>query len=103
MNKRQYSYSRLDLYDRCPHAYKTVYLDGIPRARNEARERGQILHGMVADYLNRLITLGLATDWDWARTAAPQGAMDDVAEIWERFYEGFVLPSGLEAPGVERR
>ncbi|MBM4275382.1 MAG: PD-(D/E)XK nuclease family protein [Deltaproteobacteria bacterium] len=103
MNKRQYSYSRLDLYDRCPHAYKTVYLDGIPRARHKARERGQILHGMVADYLNRLITLGLATDWDWARTAAPEGAIADVAEIWGRFYEGFVLPSGLEAPGVERR
>ena len=42
--KPQYSFSRLDLYERCPWAYKTVYLDKIPRAGNEARESGQLLH-----------------------------------------------------------
>lgn len=41
-NPRQYSVSRLNLYDKCPWAYKTVYLDGVPRAADEARETGQI-------------------------------------------------------------
>jgi len=103
MNRPQYSFSRLDLYDRCPWAYKTVYLDRIPRAKNEARETGQLLHGLVADYLNRLIATGQPTDWDWARGAAPKEAVADVMEMWERFYGTFALPEGLESPGVENR
>jgi hypothetical protein len=103
MNKPQYSFSRLDLYERCPWAYKTVYLDRIPRAKNEARETGQLLHGLVADYLNRLIATGQPTDWDWARGATPKEALADAVEMWSRFYETFALPQGLESPGVENR
>jgi hypothetical protein len=103
MNKPQYSFSRLDLYERCPWAYKTVYLDRIPRAKNEARETGQLLHGLVADYLNRLIATCQPTDWDWARGAIPTEAMADALEMWNRFYETFALPEGLESPGVENR
>jgi hypothetical protein len=103
MNKPQYSFSRLDLYERCPWAYKTVYLDHIPRAKNEARETGQLLHGLVADYLNRLIATGQPTDWDWARGATPKETVVDVMEMWERFYGAFALPEGLESPGVENR
>jgi hypothetical protein len=103
MKKPQYSFSRLDLYERCPWAYKTVYLDHIPRTKNEARETGQLLHGLVADYLNRLIATGQPTDWDWARGATPKEALTDVMEMWNRFYETFALPEGLESPGVENR
>ena len=103
MNKPQYSFSRLDLYERCPWAYKTVHLDHIPRAKNEARETGQLLHVLVADYLDRLISTGQPTDWDWARGAAPKEALPDAIEMWSRFYETFVLPQGLEYPGVENR
>ncbi|MFZ5451638.1 MAG: PD-(D/E)XK nuclease family protein [Thermodesulfobacteriota bacterium] len=103
MKKPQYSFSRLDLYERCPWAYKTVYLDRIPRAKNEARETGQLLHGLVADYLNRLIAIDQPTDWDWARGATPKEALADVMEMWERFYGTFAMPEGLESPGVENR
>jgi len=99
--KPHYSFSRLDLYERCPWAYKTVYLDCIPRAKNEARETGQLLHSLVAEYLNRLIATGQPTDWDWARGATPKEALADVMEMWERFYGTFALPEGLESPGVE--
>jgi CRISPR/Cas system-associated exonuclease Cas4 (RecB family) len=99
---RQYSVSRLNLYDKCPWAYKTVYLDGIPRAADEARDRGQLLHGMIAGYLERLIATGQPTDWDWARARTPAGLADDAAEMWERFYNTFTLPQAMEAPGVER-
>jgi len=103
MNKPQYSFSRLDLYERCPWAYKTVYLDRIPRAKNEALETGQLLHGLVADYLNRLIATGQPTDWDWARSATPKEALADAMEMWKRFYGTFALPESLEYPGVENR
>jgi hypothetical protein len=103
MKPPQYSFSRLDRYEKCPWAYKISYLDKNPRAWNEAREVGTRLHGLVADYLNRLIALGQSTDWDWARGATPQDGLADAAEIWEQFYNTFTLPPALDAPGVERK
>ena len=101
--KPKYSVSRLDLYERCPWAFKTVYLDKIPRVANEARATGQTMHVMIADYLERLISLGQPTDWAWARLAAPGDGHPDIVEMWERFYNTFTLPTGLIAPGVERQ
>jgi hypothetical protein len=106
MMKRQYSFSRLDLYGRCPWAYKTVHIDKIPRAESEALQTGTVMHQLVADYLDRLITLNQSTDWDWARGATPKEAvaqLSEVIEMWERFYSTFTLPSALDAPGVEKR
>jgi hypothetical protein len=101
--KPKYSVSRLDLYERCPWAFKTVYLDKLPRAANEGRATGQLLHSMVADYLERLIATGQATDWAWAPLATPRNGSPEVVEMWERFYNTFTLPAGLVAPGVERQ
>jgi CRISPR/Cas system-associated exonuclease Cas4 (RecB family) len=101
--KRQYSVSRLNLYERCPWAFKTIYLDGIPRAADEARDRGRFLHELVARYLDRLIASQRPTDWDWARQAVSRDALPEVAEIWERFYTTFTLPPALVEPGVERQ
>ena len=58
---------------------------------------------MVAQYLERLIEVGQPTDWDWARLVTPRDGPTDVTEIWERFYNTFTLPPGLDAPGVENR
>jgi transcriptional regulator with XRE-family HTH domain len=91
-----------DAWIGCPFAYKKVRIDKIPRADNEAKSRGQILHRLVADYLNRLIHYGYATDWTWAIGATPGEAPADVPEIWQRFYENFVLPP-MKAPEVERK
>jgi len=101
--KPKYSVSRLNLYERCPWAFKTVYLDKIPRAADEARATGQLLHAMVADYLERLIATGQPTDWVWARLATPSHGHPDVVEMWERFYNTFTLPPALASPGVERQ
>jgi len=101
--KPKYSVSRIDLYQRCPWAFKTVYLDKLPRTADEARATGQLLHSLVADYLERLIATGQATDWMWARLATPRNGNPEVVEMWERFYNTFTLPAGLVAPGVERQ
>ena len=96
-----YSYSRINLYERCPWAYKATYLDKVPREEDETRDTGLELHGLVQSYLNRLISQNLQTDWNWA--AAQHSSSEDVADIWERFYQVFSLPAVLEVPGVERK
>ena len=101
--KPRYSISRLNLYEQCPHAYRVVYLEGVPRGSDEARDRGRQLHEMVAQYLERLIADQRPTDWEWARQAILPDALPEVADIWENFYTTFTLPAGLVAPGVERQ
>jgi CRISPR/Cas system-associated exonuclease Cas4 (RecB family) len=62
-----------------------------------------MMHEMIADYLERLIAAGQPTDWAWARLTSPGDCNPDVVEMWERFYNTFTLPAGLDAPGVERQ
>jgi len=106
MNDQQYSFSRLDLYERCPWAFKTVYRDKIPRAKSEALQTGTVMHQLVADYLERLIASAQFTDWGWARGATPKESVAQVSEMvemWERFYQTFTLPPAMDAPGVENK
>ena len=102
MKPQAYSFSRLDLYERCPWAYKLKYLDGVPRQRSEALETGSTLHGLIADYLTSLAVYGHPTDWDWARGATPAVGPADVAQVWTRFYESFVMPAA-DSPKVEQK
>jgi hypothetical protein len=106
MNNQQYSFSRLDLYDRCPWAFKTVYRDKIPRAKSEALQTGTVMHQLVADYLGRLIASAQLTDWEWARGAIPKepiAQVSEMVEMWERFYQTFTLPPVMDTPGVENK
>jgi hypothetical protein len=106
MDNPQYSFSRLDLYDRCPWAFKTVYRDKIPRAQSEALQTGTVMHQLVADYLGRLIASAQLTDWEWARAAIPKepvAQVSEMVEMWERFYQTFTLPPVMDAPGVENK
>ena len=99
----QYSFSRLDLYEKCPWAYKKVIQEGLPRISNEAMVTGKTVHALIADYLVRLISQKQQTDWEWAEGADPKDALPDILQIWERFYNSFVLPPALEAYGVEHK
>jgi hypothetical protein len=101
--KPQYSFSRLDLYGRCPWAFKTVYLDKIPRAESEALKIGSDSHKHVGDYLSRLVNTGQSTDWAWAEGLLTLSDHPDVVEIVQRFVENFVLPPSIEAPGIENK
>jgi len=99
----KYSFSALELFKNCPWAYKLVRLDKIPRGTSDALITGSTVHEVVASYLEHLIYNSLATDWEWA---GKQGFLDvpaDVPEIWERFYNNFILPPCMEAPEVEKK
>ena len=102
--KPNYSYSALELFNSCPWAYKVVRIDHIPRSESEPLIIGKTIHRIVADYLNRLIGNSLSTDWQWAEKAG--NFIDvpaDVPKIWKRFYQNFVIPSGIEAFGIEKK
>jgi hypothetical protein len=53
--------------------------------------------------LLRLIGQKQQTDWEWAEGAGPKEASPDVLQIWQRFYNSFVLPPALEFYGVEHK
>lgn len=95
-----YSFSKLEMYEKCAWAYKKVYIERIPRAESEALIIGKQCHAIVAEYLEHLIQQNLATDWEWAPLA--KNITPDVLQIWERFRESFVLPP-MEDPRVEIR
>ena len=98
--KATYSFSKLEMFEKCPLAYKKVYLDKIPRAESEALTTGKQCHGVIAGYLEHLIQHSLVTDWEWSSLA--KDANPDVLQIWERFRSSFVLPP-MEDPRVEMR
>ncbi len=62
-----YSYSRLDLYEGCPLAYKFRYRDKRAEAPSEALETGSEVHEWIAVYDKHLLQVGLKTDLDWIR------------------------------------
>lgn len=103
MKKPSYSFSRLDIYNKCPWAYKLVYLDKIPRQTSEALVIGQTMHKLIADYLVRLICQNQQTDWEWAEKVTPFNGFEDIAYMWPRFYNNFVMPTNVKDQVVERQ
>lgn len=95
-----YSYSSLELYDKCPWAFRKVYLEGVPRQSSESLEIGRSVHERIAGYLEHLIQSKQSTDWQWADQSTLH---PEVAAIWERFIQGFTLPPAMEDPGVESK
>jgi hypothetical protein len=98
--KPSYSFSKLETAEKCPWAYRKVYLERLPRAETEPLVIGKILHDLTARYLDRLIGARIQTDWSYAEGLTPKEAPADVFDIWPRFFNSFILPP-LEAPGVE--
>jgi hypothetical protein len=98
--KPSYSFSKLETDEKCPWAYKKIYLDRVPRAETEPLAIGKMLHDLTAQYIDRLIGAKLQTDWTYAEGLTPKEAPADVFDIWPRFFNSFILPP-MEAPGVE--
>jgi hypothetical protein len=99
--KPSYSFSKLEMDEKCPWAYQKVYIERIPRAETEPLLIGKTLHDLAAKYLDRLIGAQLQTDWEFAEGLTPKEAPFDVFEIWPRFFNSFILPDPMENPGVE--
>jgi hypothetical protein len=98
--KPSYSFSKLETAEKCPWAYRKIYIERLPRAATEPLVIGKMLHDLTAQYLDRLIGAQLQTDWAYAEGLTPKEAPADVFDIWPRFFNSFILPP-MEAPGVE--
>jgi len=103
-----YSWSALEMYfggpthGGCPLAYRLIRQDKIPRADSEPLIVGRDCHKLAADYLTRLIKTSQVTDWNSAGAMLTPSTHPDVAEIFTRFYENFILPP-IENPGIEKQ
>jgi len=97
-----YSFSALDLFDRCPWAYKLVRMDKIPRGESEPLKIGSDSHKLVGDYLSRLLNTNQTTDWEWADGLLTPSDHPDVVEIFQRFRNNFILPP-MKDPWVEKK
>ena len=86
-----YSYSRLDLYDGCPRAYKLRYIDKRPELPSEALERGTVVHEAVAAYARHCLKAGVQTDLDFIRSFP---GTDEVREILETFASTHLFEPG---------
>jgi CRISPR/Cas system-associated exonuclease Cas4 (RecB family) len=86
-----YSYSRLDLYENCPLAYKYRYIDKRQEAPSEALERGSEVHEWIAAYVKHLIEKDLRTDLDWIRRAS---ANPEAKEILDTYAGTHLLEPG---------
>jgi len=98
-----YSFSALELFDNCPFAFKKIRLEKIPRGESEPLIIGKDCHELVSNYLSRLVDTGQSTDWEWAGAHLTPSIHPDAADIFKWFMENFVLPPGIEAPGIEKK
>lgn len=97
-----YSFTRLDNFKKCPWAYKKIYQDKMPRTQDPSRDIGLLSHKKVAEYITRLLELGLETDWEWVDQQLRDLPLE-VGDIIQTFTSHFRRPLTWEEPGVERQ
>lgn len=59
---RDYSFSRLNLFESCPAAFKAKYIDKIPEAPSEALLTGGLIHKIIAEYTKHCLECAVQTD-----------------------------------------
>lgn len=59
---RDYSYSRLSLFESCPAAFQMKYVKKIPEAASDALAFGGLIHKIIATYSQHCLSQGLETD-----------------------------------------
>jgi len=84
---RHWSHSRLELYARCPLAYRFRYVDRAPGKPSAAATRGKQVHEFAEAYARACHAAGRATDYDAARVLLAGYDDPDVREIGARFIE----------------
>jgi RecB family exonuclease len=59
---RDYSYSRLNLFENCPAAFCKKYVKKVPEAPSESLATGNLVHKIIAAYSRHCLNLGVETD-----------------------------------------
>lgn len=78
---KDYSFSRLNLFESCPMAFRLKYIDKVPEVQGEALAFGSLIHTIIATYSKHCLECGVQTD------------VTEIPEIVKQcFYE---IPAGL--------
>lgn len=100
---KNYSHTKLSLYERCPLAYKRRYIERRTEQKSPALVIGSACHAAAAAYVAHLVERRLQTDVTWDPMPAARMHMDveglalneegwaTVAEITGRLLESFTL------------
>lgn len=59
---RDYSFSRLNLFESCPAAFEMKYVKKVPEAPSEPLAFGGLMHHIIAEYSKHCLQKGLETD-----------------------------------------
>lgn len=59
---RDYSFSRLNLFESCPAAFEMKYVKKLPEASSDALAFGGLMHSIIAEYSKHCLQKGLETD-----------------------------------------
>jgi len=92
-----YSYSKLNLFERCPFAWKLHYIDKIPETKTPALIVGDLVHRTIAEYLGHLKETGRETDLGQLKRIIPKytclsGQYSDEYEVYVPSMEAITLP-----------
>ncbi len=100
---KSYSYSRLDLYNSCPLAFKRRYIERREEQRSAPLLIGSAFHAAAADYVAHLVEARLATDVTYDPLPKARAKMEEegnnltpeewteVTELAERFADSFMM------------
>ncbi len=92
---RRWSYSRLELYARCPLAYRFRYIDREPGKPSAAATRGKQVHEFCEAYARHCHAVERATDYDAGRELLAGYDDPEVRKIGEAFIESTVFDWAL--------
>lgn len=59
---RDYSYSKLNLFESCPAAFQKKYIEKLPEAPSDALAMGSLIHHIIATYNQHCLKKRLETD-----------------------------------------
>lgn len=95
---RDYSYSRLSLFESCPAAFHMKYVKKIPEAASDALAFGGLIHKIIATYSQHCLSQGLETDVTAMAGIARQCFYDEPCGLSsDRFPEVLALAEQIAA------
>ena len=98
-----YSFSRLVSYERCPHAWKLEYIDGVKPPDTPEQKLGTVAHCVVETYLRDLITLGIPEDRNLlARIVNEYAELEGLPELRDFRFAIPPLPENPEKCEIEK-
>jgi len=80
-----YSVAKIELFDRCPLAYRLKYIDKMPEVAPEIYLEGRAFHQVAEQYVTWCLKHGRTTDFNYLAQLEREKAAELPAELEESF------------------